>query len=127
MNEQEPITVDAKNIRKVSLLDKRLVKVSMILDLDEFKDQIWSNNFVKWSLPHCDVQKCNSENCNENYALIGGKDEAGKYCFNCANDETGKGYYCFKCSPKKLKLGPNDSNVLFPEYFCIECYDREQY
>lgn len=95
---------------------RNLIKVSMMMSIDEFENDMLSNSEFRNSISYTEIQKCKADNCTKKYVLLNGRDELGGYCFNCCDPETGEGYYCENCCKTNMV------NRFEPKRHCYEWY-----
>ena len=115
------LSIDANQSFKVELIkSNRLIKVSMFMSIDEFERDMLSNGEFRNNIAFTEIHKCNADNCNKKYALIAGKEELGRYCYECSSAEAGKGYYCEDCYNDNMteKCQPNRYGE---DWFCNKC------
>ena len=118
-NLQSRLSIDADQLFQIEFIERnKLIKVSMFMDIDEFERDMLSNDIVKHNIAFTEIHKCNADNCNKKYALIVGKYELGKYCYECSSSETGNGYYCNDCYTNN---GSFKNIRQIEDWFCYKC------
>lgn len=115
------LSIDANKLFQIELIrSNKLIKVSMFMSVDEFEKDMLSNSEFRNHIAFTEIHKCNTDDCDQKYALIAGKCELGRYCYECSSTETGKGYYCEDC------YKDNMTETFIPqrydgEWFCNKC------